>query len=166
MDLTTENAEPRIYVVVAETIQTPLRVGDIQQTTTKRWDTRYIVQPAGRMAAQAAHAVSQVRVAMVEMKVREAIQKGHFSRRQTVQLVQDIQFHPITTIVLAARDSFELNHVLNLLYTARISVEEFADTNPEAYGPGDVTTAVATWPVQPNEVLGILDYLPLALREG
>jgi hypothetical protein len=75
---------------------------------------------------------------------------------------------PITTIVLEASDSFELNHVRNLL------VERFCkqlcpapvvfyDTQQADYGSLDeyVPTALAIGPVTENQVLGILDYLPL-----
>ena len=169
MDLS-ETAEPRIYVVVADIVQTELTAistGFSPSVLIPSLDTLNIAQPAGRMAAQAAHAVSMVRVAMVEQELRAAFQRmGKYKDVKTF-LLSKVHFQPITTIILEARDSFELAHVLGLLHRERISVEQFEDFNPEAYGTQkSVRTAIATWPVKPREVAGILDYLPLALREG
>ena len=69
---------------------------------------------------------------------------------------------PITTVVLLARDSYELHHVHRLLEKVpRARVQAFYDENTEAYGPGRVMTAIATEPVVPRTMGGILDYLPL-----
>jgi hypothetical protein len=84
------------------------------------------------------------------------------------QILHDVAlphtFTPITTIVLGARDSFELNHVYGLLTAAKIPPFRFQDENEEAYGKGLVYTALATMPVTPEQVVGILDYLPLLHR--
>lgn len=121
----------RIYVVVAETVDTP---------------SGMVIQPCGRVAAQCAHVVSQMRV---ESLVRE-------------WMVPGFSFFPITTIILAARDSKELEHVLSLLNKASIAVTVFRDTNPSVYGTEDeVTTAICTTAVKQIDMVGILDYLPL-----
>jgi hypothetical protein len=141
--------EKRIYVVVADTVSIPLptvtatppndqfpRVGDY-------W--KVIKQPLGRQIAQAAHVTSKVRFAM-----------EHGPGRKSKE------FKAITTIVLAARDSHELAHLYKLLEAEEIPFEEFQDDNSEAYGPNvKIRTAIATHPVEPVDVQGILDYLPL-----
>lgn len=104
-----------------------------------------IHQPLGRQAAQACHAVSMVRHEMV--------------RRRRVQ------FKPITTIVLSSRDALELFHLARLLEAKKIRYEIFCDTNEEVYGEGKFHTAIATWPVNPEEVRGVLDHLPLWASE-
>jgi hypothetical protein len=69
---------------------------------------------------------------------------------------------PITTIVLSARDSYELHHVYRLLEKVpHARVRAFYDENTETYGPGIMMTAIATKPVVPSATAGILDYLPL-----
>ena len=74
---------------------------------------------------------------------------------------------PCTRIVKAARDSFELNHVYNLLMKADIKTYSFTDTNPDAYGPGvEVVTAIGTEPIHKEEAIGLIDYLPLWDPEG
>ena len=96
----------RIYAVVAGTIQ--------PRTGIKRT----VVQPAGRQIAQVAHVVSKLRQ---EMYVNEKVWYEGFVA--------------ITTIVLQARDSAELNHVYNLLVKKKLNPVWFMDTNEFAYGP-------------------------------
>jgi len=69
--------EKRIYVVVAETVDTPNGVA---------------VQPCGRIAAQCAHVVSQMQVF-----------RHHLAAPEVVDIYGLLK--PSTTIVLAARDS-------------------------------------------------------------
>lgn len=115
--------EKRIYVVVAETVDTSNGV---------------VVQPCGRIAAQCAHVVSKMRA------------------------VVDAGWCPITTIVLAARDSAEMEHVLHLINKDDdTETVTFHDTNSDVYGPGEVLTAICTLPIEPWKLAGITDYLPL-----
>ena len=154
--------EKRIYVVLANTVQNPLiPVSVVNAVTTWKSmklvptpQTKTIVQPAGRLIAQAAHVVSKVRSHMLHKQL-----SGHSSDRTKKLFV----FEPITTIVLSARDSFELNHVRFLLHKIGIRAHDFYDTNQPDYGDpeSEVMTAIATEPVTPDEVVGILDYLPL-----
>lgn len=163
--------EQRIYVVVADTVQHPLTMyvypnEDGYVKLLRQEDTRTILQPAGRCAAQVGHVVSKVRVAMLKQYLHhELTRPGAYKRIKKTELFWETEAEPITTIVLAARDSFELNHVYHLLREAKIPVFEFEDDNLEAYGPGQVRTAIATVPVDPVAVDGILDYLPLWWRE-
>ena len=157
--------DKRIYVVLAGTVQSPLK-----ETTTRRLgarlssrlsympETRTIVQPAGRLIAQAAHVVSKLRVHMVIDSLLQLLVQP--KRKHIIEFVRAFTFEPITTIILSARDSFELCHVLNLLLDAGIDTKTFFDTNPE-YGDEEVMTAIATEPVTPEEVIGLTDYLPL-----
>jgi hypothetical protein len=158
----------RIYCVVADTVQHPLIHGLWQGNAVinatdlieRGEDTRTISQPAGRLVAQTAHAVSKVRHMMVKDEFHQAI--SHAKKDEVWFHGQALMFFPITTIVLAARDSFELKHVRDLLAKADIKFAAFWDTNPDAYGDdGEVLTAVATYPVEKNDVIGVLDYLPL-----
>ena len=70
---------------------------------------------------------------------------------------------PTTTIILEARDSFELRHVFDLLQNNDVPVYGFMDTEQPDYGSLDafVMTAIATEPVTREDVEGMLDYLPL-----
>lgn len=170
----------RIYVVVAESVIHPLRYEEIAENILLNnksvigpaspfmvpkftEDSRIIRQVPGRMAAQAAHAVSKVRHFMLRSEVLRAERVAAKSKSKERWFKSDMLFfHPITTIILSCRDSFELHHVHQLLrkYVAA-EFETFADTNPEVYGEGKVMTALATHPVEPGQVSGILDYLPL-----
>jgi hypothetical protein len=122
-------SDVRIYVVVASTV------------FTGAGKPGHVVQPLGRQAAQACHAVSKLRHGMV----------GH----------DDPIFQPITTVILQCRDSNELNHVLRLLNRRNMRLVTFSDTNEQAYGgPMPVFTALACLTTR-KQVEGILDYLPL-----
>ena len=128
--------EKRIYVVVADTVQ-------VKQSEAF---TETIVQAPGRLAAQVGHVVSKMRV--------------------TRAIVLNELFTPITTIVLSARDSKELQHIRFVIDIVGIKAEAFYDENEDVYGwNGDelhkVLTAVATHPVDPVAVTGVLDHLPL-----
>lgn len=137
-----ENEEQRIYVVVAAKVTGML--GEVSQ-------------PMGRQMAQACHAVSL-------MRVKRALGMALPKVKGRVDITFAIE--PITTIILQARDSNELAHVALLLGSEEIPFEEFQDTN-EDYGwtshnlAMEVYTALATYPVEPSAVMGVLDYLPL-----
>lgn len=172
----------RIYVVVAESVFHPLTYEEIAENFLLNnksvigpaspfkvpkftEETRVIRQVPGRMAAQAAHAVSKVRHYMLRREVLRAnrVMQQSKSKKPEMWFKSDMLFfHPITTIILSCRDSFELHHVKTLLrkYT-NLEIEVFKDTNPEVYGEGEVITALATHPTEPGMVAGILDYLPL-----
>jgi hypothetical protein len=123
--------EQRIYVVVAGTVQVPA-------------PRRSVVQPPGRQIAQACHAVSKLR----HVVAGPEIQYG-------------IQFEPMTTIVLQARDSAELSHIQILLLKKKLTPAVFFDTNDSVYGPGaTVMTALAVFATK-KQIENILDYLPL-----
>jgi hypothetical protein len=101
-------------------------------------DNKSVKQSCGRMAAQAAH----------------AIRKMQTSLRPSSK--------PITTIILACRDSNELWHVQTLLREAKIKFETFEDNNQVVYGIDyNVETALATEPYDDDEVTNPLCYLPL-----
>jgi hypothetical protein len=127
--------EQKIYVIVAGTVQTPSR--------------RTVIQPPGRQIAQACHVVSKLRHSMI---------KYDFDHKYHTWDVTT--FEPVTTIILQARDTSELWHVRNLLFKRKLGPLMFADTNLEAYGPGDIVTAVAVLATK-KQIEGVLDYLPL-----
>jgi len=164
----------RIYCVVADTVQHPLERAKAEFTdrfpvplTYRRTpDTRTIAQIAGRAMAQGEHAVSKARFSMVRDEVFRAVRaaKARGSADIWFRGHRIMFFHEVTTINLAARDSFELYHVLHLLQDKGIPVHAFRDTNPAVYGEGKVLTAIATEPIDPALTVGILDYLPLWYR--
>ena len=169
--------DKRIYCVVAQTVQSPLIEETILTPATKRSTkvcsiegTKTIVQPAGRLIAQAAHVVSKTRVLML-LTLLKNVFKNLLSRKASIkalgEFIEAWTFEPVTTIILSARDSYELYHVLNLLYKAGVEVHSFYDYNQPDYGnpKWKVMTAIATEPVNPEKVVGILDYLPLALSQ-
>ena len=125
--------EKRIYAIVAASIE---------------GQNGKVAQPLGRQVAQVAHVVSKLRFAEAARPIRE-------EEQITYRL-----FEPITTIVLQARDTAELQHVWDLLRKKKIPPTTFADNNPE-YGLGNYITAICTPPVFKAQVEGILDYLPL-----
>jgi len=162
----------RIYCVVADTVQTHLDTTGLigrdnmyppKQTIRRTEETRSVQQPAGRLIAQAAHAVSKVRHNMLKAEYVRAQQLAYQNKSNEVWMqFQKLHFQPVTTIVLSARDSFELYHIKNLLKNSQIRYETFFDDNDEAYGVNQkVFTALATEPVDPVDVQGILDYLHL-----
>jgi hypothetical protein len=127
--------DKRIYIVVAGTVQVPA-------------PRRSVIQPPGRQIAQACHVVSKLRMkAMIEAKRTDT---GDFTLTD-----------PMTTIILQARDSSEMNHVWKLLLKKKLKPEVFFDTNAEAYGPGNgVLTGLAVFATK-KQIENVLDYLPL-----
>jgi hypothetical protein len=156
----------RIYCVVADTVQHPLEFTSESKPSVRRTpETRTIQQIAGRAMAQGEHAVSKVRFHMVRDEVVRALRAAKGDRAKVWFRGHHFTFfHEVTTINLAARDSFELYHVLRLLRAKGVPVYSFKDTNPAVYGEGKVLTAIATEPVDPAAVDGVLDYLPLWYR--
>lgn len=138
--------EKRIYAVVAETVWTP--------------EKGVVTQIAGRMAAQACHAVSRMKMHRMIDAVKRLVPR--LKLKALVVELKQIANEATTTIILSCRDGRELSHVKHLLLQKRITLHTFDDTNPEVYGKDyAVTTALATRPVDPADVKGILDYLPL-----
>ena len=161
----------RIYTVVPGTVQTPIKVTYRPDTSrsadgviTKRVmdgadiysfgrfeNTRDIVQPAGRQAQQVGHVARMVEHHLLLLDIEKL--RGKKISAETVP------YHPITGITKACRDSFELLHVKSLLQKTNIRFFEFHDSQEDLYE--DVVTALATEPVTPFALAGILDYLPL-----
>jgi hypothetical protein len=151
-EVAAEAREKRIYVVVADTVTTLHQKidGDVSSV-----DVKVVSQPFGRQSAQACHAVSL-------MRMKRVIESTVARRHKGGPGNYDHLLEPITTIILSARDSQELAHIHALLMHEEIPFETFMDTNDEAYGKGmSVQTVIATYPVEPVDVQGILDYLPL-----
>lgn len=151
----------RIYTVVPGTVQTPIRVTYRPKRSHKEVysfgrfeNTRDIVQPAGRQAQQVGHVARMVEHYLFLEECRKL-------RRLKAPMTETeaVPYYPITGIVKACRDSFELLHVEGLLKARGVRVFEFEDTQEGLYE--DVVTALATEPVSPFDVAGILDYLPL-----
>jgi hypothetical protein len=146
----------RIYTVVPGTVQTPIKVtytpkeGNIYSFG-RFEDTRDIVQPAGRQAQQVGHVARMVEHHLLLLDIAKL--RGKKINAQTVP------YHPITGITKKCRDSFELLHVKSLLEKTNIRFFEFHDSQEGEYE--DVVTALATEPVTPFALAGILDYLPL-----
>jgi len=143
--------EKRIYVVIAETVDTPL--GAVRQVP-------------GRMAAQGGHALSR-------MKMHRLIEDMRSKRHpRTFKRLEALADEKITTIYKSCRDSRELEHIHRLLAKARIEHCDFEDENDEIYGTYDdgmgchPRTAIATVPVYPERAEGVVDYLPLWTPEG
>ena len=158
----------RVYVVVPATVQTPIKVTYTPRKTAStegrtqeiysfgRYEnTRDIVQPAGRQAMQIGHVRGMVEHHLVLQDILRA--KGR--RLSLRNLAQRVPYNVITGIAKGCRDSFELLHVKRLLEAANIRYFEFHDDQEGEYE--DVVTALATEPVTPFAVAGILDYLPL-----
>lgn len=168
----------RIYCVAANYVQAPLEYLEIDVPVptdsgefrgrpytklVRLPETRTIEQPAGRVMAQGEHVVSRVRDVMTKAEILVKLEAGSFHDEGVRAAIFDCYCEPITTINLLARDSFELNHVFELLKAAGVPVHDFHDFNQPDYGDVKyrVRTAIATEPVWPEQVLGILDYLPL-----
>ena len=136
--------EKRIYVIVAETVQPE---DAWRNAAGLRTLVSNVTQPAGRIAAQVGHVVSH-------MRVERALEWGE-------------GFDPITTIVLAARNSAELKNAVKWLAQANIDIQMFWDKNEQAYGVGKqqapvhVMTAICTHPIDPAKTKGVIDHLPL-----
>jgi len=146
----------RIYTVVPGTVQTPIKIvmnsGAPQVQIAGRFEnTRDIVQPVGRQFQQGIHVNRMVENHLILLDIAKLKDKKISAAT--------VPYHAITGITKKCRDSFELIHVRNLLEAANIRYFEFRDTQEDLYE--DVVTALATVPVDPFAVAGILDYLPL-----
>ena len=150
----------RIYCVVSNTVQVPVGF-DVTRGPEMLFrdpNALSIIQPAGRLIAQAAHAVSLARLNMM----KRCVMRAYDPEEANSDAYWSPMLQPITTIILGARDSFELCHVMGLLENTDVPVHAFYDSQQPDYGVNaSVMTAIATEPVLPEEVAGILDYLPL-----
>jgi hypothetical protein len=162
----------RIYVVVANTVQIPMGLSMVggHEVLHRVPDAVSVRQVAGRLAAQVGHVKGVVHLRMAERalmpfmkgKVKLPTNDTELTENEYLNSLWNALAKPVTTIVLAARDSFELYHVYRLLEHRLGRVHCFYDENDEVYGLGrKVMTAIATEPVNPKKVSGMLDYLPL-----
>ena len=142
----------RIYVVLAETVLNPLwdvsENGEPVSVTTTP-ETAAIVQPKGRLGAQAFHLGRRLGYWMAKVEMDEWWDR--LSKRE-VKAEDGVDWKPYTdytTIVLAARDSLELFHVYYLLSRKGFAVHKFEDENEE-YGNGKVVTGFCVEPVEPQ----------------
>lgn len=158
----------RIYTVVPGTVQTPIKVTYAPQESGTVYSfgrlesTRDIVQPAGRQAQQVGHVARMVEHWRIMQDLQKEIRRG--LKRHSASIGEFIPYAPITGITKKCRDSFELLHVKSLLEKANIRFFEFHDSQEDVNGDEiykDVVTALATEPVTPFALAGILDYLPL-----
>jgi hypothetical protein len=154
----------RIYTVIPGTVQSPIKVtyrprktksteGRTQEIYSfgRYENTTDTVQSAGRQAQQVGHVARMVQHHLMLLQI--AALRGKKINAHTVP------YHAITGITKACRDSFELLHVKALLEAANVRYFEFRDSQEDEYE--DVVTALATEPVTPFAIVGILDYLPL-----
>jgi hypothetical protein len=130
--------EKRIYVIVAETVDTP--------------EKGTIVQVPGRMAAQGGHALSRMKM----HRLAGAADDG----KKSSDLFK-MADEKITTIWKACRDSDELQHIADNLDRVRVAWYDFEDENIPLYGVYHPRTALATFPIDPKRIEGVTDYLPL-----
>lgn len=116
---------------------------------------------AGRMAAQVAHVVSKLKLSYIAWN-------SLGNEKDTYKQVEALIEQSITTIVLKARDSEELNHIFELASNKGLLVVEFRDENEVVYGvPGySVLTAVAIGPTSNVQLKDVTDYLPLWKEAG
>lgn len=142
--------EKRIYVIVAKTVQNPIYFQQVGKSAeySGKWlwtagkETKTIVQPPGRIAAQAAHVVSK-------MCIVEFVNEGN-----------ELVGGPVTTIILSVPDIYQLEFRQRLIESLGVVCYNFYDVNEE-YGNGTVLTAICTVPVEREKLYGAIDYLPL-----
>lgn len=132
-------ANNRIYAIVTSTVKTNLK--------------GVIEMEKGRMAAQACHVVSRLKLQNCNNW------SSAKSKREWLEAYAET---PVTTIVLQARDQKELIHVGGLAKDKGLDVAQFSDTNKEFYMTSEpVLTAIAIGPTSKLLVENICDYLPL-----
>lgn len=161
--ITDTSKDQRIYVVVADTVQNSigLDLADGHEILFRDRDSKTIVQLPGRLMAQVGHVVSLTRMMMAKRCFMGII--GGPTEEAYLDKVWMTLSKPITTIVLAAKDSFELHHIHRLL-EKKLNERTYAfyDENPPVYGnERKIMTAIATEPIPFTATEGVLDYLPL-----
>lgn len=152
--------DTRIVVAVAETATwnkyESISVQSNLSLTTNRVPMRYKI-PCGMAAAQAAHAVSKLKMLYINNLGRELFEQDGWANHIDGMIQQGI-----TTIVVKARDSEELEHIRHLAREQNLLNVAFYDTNDEKYSyNAKVLTAVAIGPISKAFLRGITDYLPL-----
>jgi len=155
--------EPRIYVLVAETVQSPVQIqfGELKPAP----DTKSVTQPKGRIAAQVGHVVSRMRAcrltdmysAWAEAGTRSKNMK-HLEKLRSDMITESLAAY--TTLIFGVQNSYELNFRHRLLDKIGLQVYSFYDENEE-YGDIPVCTAICTEPTTRAKVSPALDYLPL-----
>lgn len=106
----------------------------------------------GRMAAQAGHAVSKLKLSYI---------LNQEAGTDTIWLLQQLFRNAITNIILEARDEKELMHIVNLCDESGMHLVKYRDSSPD-YGRGYAPlTAISIGPISRSWMEGITDYLPL-----
>ncbi len=136
----------------------PSRTITVVAETVTWWDKerkrKYYKMESGRMAAQVGHAISKLKMSYVILNSNKDT--------KALDVAKVLERTPITSIILKARDSEELGHIISLCEEKLIHAVEFWDDNPDIYGQGiQVRTAVSIGPIHPAYLAGITDYLPL-----
>lgn len=140
--------EPRIYVIVPETVQ----------VLGPKKTIRSITMEPGRLMAQVAHVTGR-------MRLDRAFRK--YDQNKLGPVRDWIQYEEITTVVLSVRNVRALERVHeDLVDCARMydlpGPYVFEDHNPSVYGiRGRLLTAVCTAPVLRSQIMYAIDYLEL-----
>lgn len=147
--------EPRIYIIVPETVQVTVRG--------KTWTQ--VMEP-GRLMAQCAHVARKMENAVLN--------QAHWNRTPDVAMEDMGDYQEVTTIVLSVRNSLALARVLKDLEERNENIQAntsgaedigpytFEDYNPEFYGTKKrVLTAVCTAPIERWKIAEAIDYLEL-----
>lgn len=131
-------SENRIYAIVTSTVKTNLK--------------GVIEMEKGRMAAQACHVVSRLKLFNVFT----------CPPKERAEWLKAYTLESVTTIILQARDQNELEHVVKLAIAKGLNTVRFSDKNKDFYMSNEeVLTAIAIGPTSKLAVNGICDYLPL-----
>lgn len=142
--LTEWNDELLTYTVVCETATWKERGSN---------KTGSYKMEAGRKAAQVGHAVSKLKLTYLMQ---------HMTEMPIEQIAAQMCCFPITSIVLQARDSEELEHIFRLALMKELPAVSFTDDNDAIYGKfNNPMTAVSIGPIFKHETKDIIDYLPL-----
>lgn len=130
-------SQNRIYAIVTSTVKTPLK--------------GIIEMERGRMAAQACHVVSRLKMLHVFLA----------SPKEKKEWLKAYALESVTTIILQTRDQNELEHVIKLATAKGLDTARFNDTNKDFYMSNlPVFTAIAIGPTSKQLTEGICDYLP------
>jgi peptidyl-tRNA hydrolase len=149
--------EKRIFVVVAETVQSGVECQGNWAFIPNPELSKSTNQVCGRIAAQVAHVVSKMQVERAFKNILKAISVDtHIPYNMLSNTLE-----PVTTIVLSVRDSLELYHIWNILNKDGIQCTDFMDDNPIYGTTENILTAVCTYPIEPEKLRGLTTHLPL-----
>lgn len=127
-------------------------------------ETRTVIQPKGRIAAQVGHVVSKMRMHRYARLYHEWAKALEGNKVKLAEKLSEcIEMEPdnaYTTIILGVPDSYQLEFRHYLLAQLGLRVHCFYDSNPE-YGAQTIKTAICTEPVAVTELFGATDYLEL-----